>query len=50
MYGDPTCAGELWWLTDGVANIAPWRNTLAMVLAFPGIILFRVYKLLNIYQ
>jgi len=42
MYGDPTYVGDLFWLTEGVVNIASWRNTLAMVLAFPGIILYGI--------
>lgn len=40
IYADPTYSGELFWLTDGTAQIAPWRNTLAMILAFPGIIFY----------
>jgi hypothetical protein len=40
IYGDPAHSGSLYWLTDGAAQIAPWRNSLAMFLAFPGIIFY----------
>ena len=39
---DLTASGSLYWLTDGVAAIAPWRNALAMALSFPGILLYGV--------
>lgn len=42
MYGDTTYSGNLYWLTNGVADIAAWRNSLAMLLAFPGIILYGI--------
>lgn len=42
IYGDTAYGGSLSWLTVGVAEIAPWRNTLAMVLAFPGIIFYGI--------
>lgn len=42
IYGDTAHSGSLYWLTEGVAQIAPWRNTLAMALSFPGIILYGV--------
>lgn len=42
LYGDTAYRGSLSWLTVGAAGIAPWRNTLAMALAFPGIILYGV--------
>lgn len=42
IYGDATYAGCLSWLTTGAANIPPWRNNLAMALAFPGIILYGI--------
>lgn len=42
MYGDPTYVGSLKWLTAGTSAIPQWRYTLAMVLAFPGIILYGV--------
>lgn len=52
LYGDTTYSGEISWLTAGAAQIAPWRNNLAMALAFPGIIfygiaLFSLAKLIN---
>ncbi len=40
IYGDPAYAGELKWLTAGTAAIPQWRYNMAMVLAFPGIILY----------
>ena len=40
MYGNPSFEGNLKWLTLGTANISQWRYTLAMVLAFPGIIFY----------
>lgn len=40
IYGDVTYHGKLMWLTEGTAQAASWRNTLAMALAFPGIILY----------
>ena len=42
IYGDTTHFGSLYWLTEGVAQIVPWRNLLAMALSFPGIILYGV--------
>ena len=42
MYGDPTYNGTLKWLTTGTAAIAEWRYNLAMILAFPGIILYGI--------
>ena len=42
MYGNPAHSGELIWLTDGVAQIAAWRNGLAMILAFPGILFYGI--------
>lgn len=42
LYGDPAYSGNLMWLTKGTANIPEWRYTLAMVLAFPGIILYGI--------
>lgn len=52
IYGDVTYSGEVSWLTADVAQIAPWRNNLAMALAFPGIIfygitLFSIVKLIK---
>lgn len=40
IYGDTAHASALYWLTTGAAGIAPWRNSLAMFLAFPGIICY----------
>ena len=40
MYGNPAFLGNISWLTEGVAEIPQWRYTLAMLLAFPGIILY----------
>ena len=42
LYGDTTHSGSLFWLTVGAAQISPWRNGLAMVLAFPGIIFYGI--------
>ncbi|MBQ7980207.1 MAG: hypothetical protein IJ305_01215 [Oscillospiraceae bacterium] len=42
MYGDISHSGELYWLTEGVKNISPERNSLAMLTAFPAIILYAV--------
>lgn len=42
MYGDTTRSGKLLWLTEGTAYISAWRNNLAMILAFPGIIFYGV--------
>lgn len=42
IYGDTTHEGNISWLTKGTAQIAPWRNALAMALAFPGIIFYGV--------
>ncbi len=42
MYGDPAYHGTLPWLTEGVAAIPQWRYSLAMALAFPGIILYGI--------
>lgn len=40
IYGDPSHAGTLTWLTAGTAAIPQWRYNLAMILMFPGIILY----------
>ena len=42
IYGDVSFEGSLPWITRGAARIAPWRNGLAMALAFPGIALYGV--------
>lgn len=38
IYGDMTSSGSPYWLTAGAAEIPAWRNSLAMAIAFPGII------------
>jgi len=40
MYADPTFQGNIKWLTLGTAVIPQWRYNLAMLLAFPGVILY----------
>ena len=40
IYGDTAYSGALSWLTVGAAQISPWRNALAMALAFPGILFY----------
>lgn len=40
IYGDVTHMGSLYWLTSGTAQIPEWRNLLAMLLSFPGIVLY----------
>ena len=42
MYGDPSHTGKLIWLTTGTAQIPQWRYTLAMALAFPGIVFYGI--------
>ena len=43
IYGDPQpLSNKLYWLTQGVIGIAPWRNSLAMLLAFPGILFYGI--------
>ena len=42
IYGDTTSSGELFWLTQGASEISPWRNGLAMFLAFLGIIFYGI--------
>ena len=39
-YGDAAHCGKVWWLTEGVANISSTRNSIAMFIAFPGIICY----------
>ena len=39
-YGDAAHSGKVWWLTEGVANISSTRNSVAMFIAFPGIICY----------
>lgn len=40
LYGDPAYRGTVAWLTEGAAVILQWRYSLAMFLAFPGIVLY----------
>ena len=40
MYGNPAFEGSIKWLTLGTAAIPQWRYTLAMALAFPGVIFY----------
>ena len=40
IYGDTSYTGALAWLTAGAAAIHPQRNALAMLLAFPAVILY----------
>ena len=42
LYGSPVYHGSLSWLTEGAAAIPQWRYSLAMALAFPGIILYGI--------
>ena len=42
IYDDTTSYAELYWLTEGVAQIPAWRNTLAMALSFPGIVFYSI--------
>lgn len=42
IYGNTVYAGSVSWLTEGVSKIAPWRNSFAMLLAFPGIIFYGI--------
>ena len=40
--GDVTHMGSLYWLTSGTAEIPERRNSLAMLLSFPGIIFYGI--------
>lgn len=40
IYGEVTHMGSLYWLTSGTTQIPEWRNSLAMLLPFPGIVLY----------
>ena len=42
LCGNPAYRGALPWLTEGVAAMPQWRLTLAMALAFPGILLYGI--------
>ena len=34
MYGNTAYHGQVYWLTEGVAQIPAWRNSLSMLVAF----------------
>jgi len=40
IYGDPTYTGSVYWIAEGARSISQWRFDLAMILAFPGILLY----------
>ena len=42
IYGDPSFRGSIAWLTEGAARIPAWRNSLAMLLAFPAVAFYAV--------
>lgn len=42
IYGDVTHNGSLYRLTNGTAQISEWRNSLAILLSFPGIIFYGI--------
>lgn len=42
LYGNTAYSGNLMWLTAGAAQISPARNSLAMALSFPAILLYAV--------
>lgn len=42
IYGDTVYSGNVSWLTEGVSQIASWRNSAAMLLAFPGIVFYGI--------
>lgn len=42
IYGDTAYHGKTYWLTEGAAHIPAWRNSLAMIVAFPAIILYGI--------
>lgn len=42
LFGETAHEGELYWLTEGTAQIPAWRNALAMALSFPGIVLYGI--------
>lgn len=42
MYGDTAYHGEIYWLTEGMAQIPAWRNSLSMLVAFPAVILYGI--------
>ncbi|MDO4332462.1 MAG: hypothetical protein Q4C58_07200 [Eubacteriales bacterium] len=42
LYGDTAYEGNVYWMTRGAAQIEPWRNALAMLVAFPAVILYGI--------
>lgn len=42
MYGDVSHSGEIYWLTEGVKNISPEKNSLSMLTSFPAILLYAI--------
>ncbi|MCM1092061.1 MAG: hypothetical protein NC092_08720 [Butyrivibrio sp.] len=42
MYGSTVYHGNLYWLTEGVAQIPAWRNSLSMLVAFPAVLLYGI--------
>lgn len=42
IYGDTAYHGEIYWLTEGAAQIPAWRNLLSMLVAFPAVILYGI--------
>ncbi len=42
LYADASFEGSLKWLTAGAAQLPQWRFNLAMLLAFPGVILYGI--------
>ena len=42
IYGNTAAQGALPWLTEGVALVPPWRNTLALALAFPAVVCYLI--------
>lgn len=42
MYGSTAYHGNLYWLTEGVAQIPAWRNALSMFVAFPAVLLYGI--------
>ena len=42
MYGNTAYRGQIYWLTEGVAQIPSWRNSLSMLVAFPAVLLYGI--------
>ncbi|MCM1145282.1 MAG: hypothetical protein NC407_11290 [Lachnoclostridium sp.] len=42
MYGSTVYHGNVYWLTEGVAQIPAWRNALSMFVAFPAVWLYGI--------